>query len=369
MLQKNPNDRPPRTFAAQEKLIAAGGADKKPGFFAATTIQQAAKDPKDVGFKMHEVSLAGRQDAFKQAQGLNKISQDRLTVEKGVGSGGGTGAGAAVLGQPNRTGGNNAGLTNQKLKLSTVTTMPTNDSGGTGSGNFGRNKTLDSNGSQNNIGNQAGNTGDANKGMAGNRFNKQFGTTGPTGDSWRQANQTGIGNQAGQTKRFTGQGGANPLGGNPTGGNTASGNPLAGGNSGSNKFGQGDNDAGTANQSKMPGNMFGQGQGMGGQFSGSQGSGNQGLSGGANKLNFGQQQGGQQGMGGQGGGGTPRMAPNNSQQQKKDNNNNNDDPNKKGNRSDNGSPRTNFSMDRSSSTGGIDVGGVVDQQKAQTSAI
>ena len=204
-LQKNPNDRPPRTFAAQEKLFASGGADRKPGFFAATTIQQAAKDPKDVGFKLHEVSLSGRQEAFKQAQGLNKISQERFTIEKGVGSDGVTGAQTAVLGQTNRSGGNNAALANRKLKLSTVTSMPSNDTSA-GAGNLGRNKFLDSNGSQNKLGNQNANTGDANKGVSGNRFTKQFGNSGMLARTMRrelEINRDNLSTLRGRVKRIS----------------------------------------------------------------------------------------------------------------------------------------------------------------------
>ncbi len=152
--------------------------------------------------------------------------------------------------------------------------------------------------------------------------------------------------------------------GNSQGTNLSSSNLLGGGTVGQNKGVQSENNSTQLNQYKIPGNAFGQGnQGMGNQFSGTQGSGNQGLSGAGNKATFVPQQSGQQGVGGQGGGGTQRT--NNSQSQKKDNNNS-DDPNKKGNRSDIGSPRTNFSMERGGSTGGIDVGGVVDQEKAQT---
>jgi hypothetical protein len=180
LLRNNPADRPPRTFVAQQQLLKTAGPARRSDLVMAATIQQATKNPTDVGgVKLHQISQQDRQQFVTQSKEFKQVTQERSKLEKDNAvtvSGGPRGPGGLIGKGPNDAGnvagggagadgnaGGDAATKMKTLKLPTVTSTKTNLAGSSGGGNVPGDRRLNALDSQN-----KGNLQDKGKSLGGN---------------------------------------------------------------------------------------------------------------------------------------------------------------------------------------------------------
>jgi hypothetical protein len=147
LLRNNPADRPPHTFVAQQQLLKKTDPARRSDLVMAATIQQATKNPTDVGgVKLHQISQRDRQQFVTQSKEFKQVSQERSKLEKDnavTGLGGPRGPDGLIGKGPNDAGnvtgggagaggnaGGDAGMKMKTLKLPTMTSTKTNLAGG-----------------------------------------------------------------------------------------------------------------------------------------------------------------------------------------------------------------------------------------------
>jgi WXXGXW repeat (2 copies) len=268
-LQQNEALRPPHTFVAQETLLKRGGATAA-NAAVVSTISQVAKDPGQTPFKFHNVDQRDRQVLANNGKELQKVSQERIQIErtnKGSGNLGVGGAGIAGDKQNDKQNNDTLGKgwklpTAASSKVTLSAQNQNNNSGGNnmfGDGNRTQKdpRLLGSTNNSNN--NSASGAGRGNLTDSAGNKNNQNGT----GNSFLNRDRTG---------NMLGQGGnSNPTGstgagrGNSVGAGGLQSNPLGAGNS---------NSTGTNNSTRSAltdgGRIFVPPQGSGGRSGGLQ---------------------------------------------------------------------------------------------------
>ncbi len=229
-LQKNEALRPPHTFVAQETLLKRGGATAA-NAAVVSTISQVAKDPGQSPFKFHNVDQRDRQALANNGKELQKVSQERIQIErtnKGSGNLGVGGAGIAGDKQNNDTLGKGWKLPTAASSKVTLSAQNQNNNSG-GNNTFG-----DGNRTQKDP-RMLGNTNNSN-----NNSTSGAGRGNLTDSTGNKTNQNGAGNSflnRDRTGNMLGQGGnSNPAGntgagrGNSAGTGGVQSNPSGGGN-------------------------------------------------------------------------------------------------------------------------------------------
>jgi hypothetical protein len=230
-LQKNESLRPPHTFVAQETLLKRGGAATA-NAAVVTTISQLAKDPGQSPFKFHNVDQRDRQVLANNGKELQKVSQERVQIErtnKGSGNLGVGGADIAGDKQNNGTLGKGWKLpTAASSKITLSAQNQNNNSGGNNTFGDGNRTQKDSRllGNTNNSNNNS--TSGAGRGnltdSAGNKNNQNG-----AGNSFLNRDRTGSMLGQGGNSNLTGSTGAGR--GNSAGTGGVQSNPLGAGNS------------------------------------------------------------------------------------------------------------------------------------------